>query len=169
MMGYHALIDVQCCDKTDNESVNTLCTRMVELSECTELKRVSHEFEPQGFTVLLLLAESHISCHTWPERRSMCIDMFTCCPREPDWNQLTSEIQRELGGQVSLHVVYRGQPMVNAWPRRRWRDCQKKNLFLAITQLHGRFPSIRKKRWYKWRRRRSTKWRYRIGGGHQSR
>ena len=126
MMGYHALIDVHCCDKTDNESVNTLCTRMVELSKCTELKRVSHEFEPQGFTVLLLLAESHISCHTWPERRSMCIDMFTCCPREPDWNQLTSEIQRELGGQVSLHVVYRGQPMANAWPRRRWRDSQQK-------------------------------------------
>ena len=39
---------------------------------------VTHSFKPQGVTGLALLAESHISIHTWPEIGYAAIDVFTC-------------------------------------------------------------------------------------------
>ena len=44
----------------------------------TLLQLVSHQFEPQGVTALALLAESHMSIHTWPENGYAAIDVFTC-------------------------------------------------------------------------------------------
>ena len=38
----------------------------------------SHKFEPQGVTAVAMLAESHISIHTWPERGAAVCDVFTC-------------------------------------------------------------------------------------------
>jgi S-adenosylmethionine decarboxylase len=38
----------------------------------------SHQFHPQGVTVVGLLAESHISIHTWPEHGYAAVDVFTC-------------------------------------------------------------------------------------------
>ena len=37
-----------------------------------------YKFEPQGFTILALLAESHISFHTFPEKGIISFDFFTC-------------------------------------------------------------------------------------------
>lgn len=38
----------------------------------------SHKFEPQGVTAIAMLAESHISIHTWPEKGMAVCDVFTC-------------------------------------------------------------------------------------------
>tara|TARA_Y100000004_G_scaffold20740_1_gene21134 strand:+ start:87 stop:422 length:336 start_codon:yes stop_codon:yes gene_type:complete len=38
----------------------------------------SHKFEPQGITCVAMLAESHISIHTWPEKKMAVCDVFTC-------------------------------------------------------------------------------------------
>ena len=38
----------------------------------------SHKFEPQGFTLVALLSESHFSFHTFPERGVISFDFFTC-------------------------------------------------------------------------------------------
>jgi len=38
----------------------------------------SHKFDPQGVTCVALLAESHISIHTWPENGMAVCDIFTC-------------------------------------------------------------------------------------------
>ena len=48
--------------------------------ECnsTLLAMHSHKFEPQGVTGIVMLAESHISIHTWPEKGMAVCDIFTC-------------------------------------------------------------------------------------------
>lgn len=54
---------------------------MVEIARqlgATVLSSSSHKFEPQGVTAILLLSESHISIHTWPEKRFATCDIFTC-------------------------------------------------------------------------------------------
>lgn len=38
----------------------------------------SYHFEPQGFTFAILLAESHLSIHTWPENGNVAFDIYTC-------------------------------------------------------------------------------------------
>jgi S-adenosylmethionine decarboxylase len=47
-------------------------------SGATLLKIGSHKFQPQGVTAFALLAESHISIHTWPELQYANLDVFTC-------------------------------------------------------------------------------------------
>jgi S-adenosylmethionine decarboxylase len=42
------------------------------------LHRFSHKFEPQGVTTVYALAESHISVHSFPEKGSCAIDVYTC-------------------------------------------------------------------------------------------
>jgi len=44
----------------------------------TPLKVVIHKFNPQGITGVVLLAESHIALHGWPEFNYLAIDIFTC-------------------------------------------------------------------------------------------
>ena len=38
----------------------------------------SHQFDPQGVTCIAMLADSHISIHTWPEKGMAVCDIFTC-------------------------------------------------------------------------------------------
>ena len=47
-------------------------------SGATLLNITSHKFHPQGVTAIALLAESHISFHSWPEKGYVAIDAFTC-------------------------------------------------------------------------------------------
>jgi S-adenosylmethionine decarboxylase len=44
----------------------------------TILQKSQHVFEPQGFTTLYLLSESHISIHTFPENNYAAVDIYTC-------------------------------------------------------------------------------------------
>lgn len=37
-----------------------------------------HKFEPYGLSGIVLLAESHVSIHTWPEEEYAALDVFTC-------------------------------------------------------------------------------------------
>lgn len=54
---------------------------MVEAAEvcgATVLSVQSKQFEPQGATVLVLLSESHLSIHTYPEKGFAALDCYTC-------------------------------------------------------------------------------------------
>jgi S-adenosylmethionine decarboxylase len=42
------------------------------------VKKVTHKFSPTGVTVILILAETHISIHTWPESQYAALDVFIC-------------------------------------------------------------------------------------------
>lgn len=48
------------------------------------LSRHFHQFQPYGVTGILLLAESHLSLHTWPEEGLATVDIFTCGPMDTD-------------------------------------------------------------------------------------
>lgn len=62
----------------------------------TVLDFCSKKFEPQGVTIVIMLSESHISIHTWPEKGEAIIDVFTCGEEvEPLWAVpvIVSELQ----------------------------------------------------------------------------
>ena len=50
----------------------------VEHARATLLEQSTKRFHPQGVTAFALLAESHVSIHTWPELSYAAIDVFTC-------------------------------------------------------------------------------------------
>src|SRR5690606_21002118 len=65
----------------DPEAVVAALRSAATSAGATMLSHVVHRFTPHGVTALGLLAESHISIHTWPERGYVACDVFTCGDR----------------------------------------------------------------------------------------
>ena len=119
----HYLIDAVGCIQTgNNDAVEQMLSKMVEYCGCRELQRVHHAFEPFGYTAVVLLAESHLSCHTWPENERDCIHLFTFGKARVDVDVLKWIVSEHLGGSSSVQVIQRGRSMVTLWPRRQWRN-----------------------------------------------
>lgn len=80
-VGAHVLADFWGCqfEKLDDAQLlmNSL-RKAAKSAKMTILGEESYKFSPQGFTGLLLLSESHISIHTYPERGYAAIDVYTC-------------------------------------------------------------------------------------------
>ena len=77
----HLLLELYRCDceKLNDESfLRCTLNRAAKLANATVLNLISNKFEPQGVTAIALLAESHISIHTWPESNYSAVDIFTC-------------------------------------------------------------------------------------------
>ena len=77
----HLLLELYRCDceKLNDESfLRCILNRAAKLANATVLNLISNKFEPQGVTAIALLAESHISIHTWPESNYSAVDIFTC-------------------------------------------------------------------------------------------
>ena len=77
----HLLLELYRCDyeKLNDESfLRCTLTRAAKLAKATVLNLISNKFEPQGVTAIALLAESHISIHTWHESNYSAVDIFTC-------------------------------------------------------------------------------------------
>ena len=83
IVGKHCILELYDCDQiklNDEAFVRTIVTSASKIAGATLLNMITHRFEPQGVTGLALLAESHISVHTWPESKYAAIDVFTCGP-----------------------------------------------------------------------------------------
>ncbi|MBO2943956.1 adenosylmethionine decarboxylase [Paenibacillus sp. F411] len=79
--GRHVAVDTWGVDFELLNNAEYLQSQMVEAAEAcgaTVLSVQSKQFEPQGATVLVLLSESHLSIHTYPERGFAAIDCYTC-------------------------------------------------------------------------------------------
>ena len=77
----HLLLELYRCDceKLNDESfLRCTLNKAAKLANATVLNLISNKFEPQGVTAIALLAESHISIHTWPESNYSAVDIFTC-------------------------------------------------------------------------------------------
>ena len=77
----HLLLELYGCDyeKLNDESfLRCTLNRAAKLANASVLNLISNKFEPQGVTAIALLAESHLSIHTWPESHYAAIDIFTC-------------------------------------------------------------------------------------------
>ena len=77
----HILFDLKECppDLLDDEDFVRLCAWTAAKESKSELINIScHKFKPQGVTALAMLAESHLSIHTWPEKGVAMCDIFTC-------------------------------------------------------------------------------------------
>lgn len=105
--GVHYLIDVRRCDVDDNGCSEALLTALVTQLGLTELRRTRHVFAPQGYTAMVLLSESHISIHTWPERNTACIDIFSC-GKDLNVNMIEHIVTGHVNGRVQIRRIERG-------------------------------------------------------------
>ena len=78
-VGEHITLDIIGTNRGYSPSFfEKLVYKIAKKAKVTVLEISKHKFEPQGFTLVALLAESHISFHTFPERGIISFDFFTC-------------------------------------------------------------------------------------------
>ena len=80
-MGHHILVSLYGISFTlldDLAAIRDAFEKAVEACGATVLNRFSHQFHPQGCTVVYALAESHMSLHSFPENGCVAIDVYTC-------------------------------------------------------------------------------------------
>lgn len=80
-VGKHCILELYGCSSgllNDAVFIQQALRDAAAHANSTLLHEVKHEFHPQGVTALALLAESHISIHTWPEVGYAAADVFTC-------------------------------------------------------------------------------------------
>ncbi|MGY8953288.1 MAG: adenosylmethionine decarboxylase [Flavobacteriales bacterium] len=80
-LGLHILMEFHECEPQRLDDLTLLKTTMSEAaiaSGATIIKSVFHQFSPQGVTGVVVVAESHLAIHTWPEKNYAAVDYFTC-------------------------------------------------------------------------------------------
>ena len=93
----------------EEKELEEILAETVRVSESTALKTLVYKFSPQGITGVVLLAESHIAIHTWPELNYTAIDLFTCGDKSRPEKAL-EYLKRELRPQrVEIKKIKRGR------------------------------------------------------------
>ncbi len=80
-LGRHLLLELFDCDAEALNSLETVKASMVEAArraQATIVDVVFHEFNPFGISGVVVIAESHLAIHTWPEYRYAAVDVFSC-------------------------------------------------------------------------------------------
>ena len=109
----HYLLELYRCDyeKLNDESfLRCTLNNAAKLANAKVLNLISNKFEPQGVTAIALLAESHLSVHTWPEAHYSAVDIFTCGQNmKPDLS-CTYLIEALMAEEHLLRVINRNPP-----------------------------------------------------------
>jgi len=80
-LGLHILMEFHECSVDILDKIDILEDSMNEaaiVAGATIIKSVFHQFAPQGVTGVVVIAESHLAIHTWPEHGYAAVDFFTC-------------------------------------------------------------------------------------------
>ncbi len=80
-LGEHLVIDIHECDRrviSDKDKIIDVLKLAINHVKMRIVKIEIHEFQPYGLSGIFILAESHLTFHTWPEYGILTIDVFTC-------------------------------------------------------------------------------------------
>lgn len=81
VLGRHLLVELQDCNRENLNDLNFLKDATIAAAvNCgaVVLGDSFHRFSPQGVSGVVVIAESHLSIHTWPEYGYAAVDIFTC-------------------------------------------------------------------------------------------
>ena len=111
-LGFHVLVELYDCDKHILNDVNMIEKVMVDSATkigATILQVGFHQFAPPGVSGVILIAESHLTIHTWPELNYAAVDIFTCGDKI-DPRKASIYISRELkASKIESKEIKRGK------------------------------------------------------------
>lgn len=87
-LGTHILCELSGCDEhilTDVEGVEEILKAAAVKANATVLETAFHRFQPHGVSGVVVIAESHLSIHTWPETGYAAMDFYTCGDHTNPW------------------------------------------------------------------------------------
>ena len=110
-LGRHILAEYYSCDLCALDNVKFLENSMrdaVEISGATIIDAKFHQFSPYGVSGVIVIAESHMAIHTWPEYGYAAIDFFTCGERVDPWKAFDHMNQTLKPQNYSTKEIKRG-------------------------------------------------------------
>ena len=111
-LGTHLLLELFDCAALPNhkEDLEHTMVQVAGLAGATVVTSSFHKFSPYGLSGVVVLAESHLAIHTWPERKTACVDLFSCNPSVS--NQVVVDFLEETlrAKRVRVQLVSRGIP-----------------------------------------------------------
>ncbi|MDB4521851.1 adenosylmethionine decarboxylase [Gammaproteobacteria bacterium] len=111
-LGHQIIAEFYDCNRDSLNDVNFIRAAMVAAAEeagATIVTETFHHFSPHGVSGAVIIAESHLSIHTWPEYGYAAVDLFTCgdtVSSETAFNHLRETLE---SSQVSTMEMHRGQ------------------------------------------------------------
>ncbi|ODS24160.1 S-adenosylmethionine decarboxylase proenzyme [Candidatus Endobugula sertula] len=125
----HLLIELFDCHKTtlqDQTKIETLLIQAAKAANVTIVQSVFHKYFPQGVTGVVIIEESHLSIHTWPEYGYASVDFYTCGKGIPE--KALDIIQSGLiAGRTEVICVDRGQSLTDTAMSLRYHRHAMKN------------------------------------------
>lgn len=80
----HTFLEYESCNRAILENANAvrrLLITSIRHAGGTVVTNVFHKFRPYGVSGVVVISESHVTVHTWPEHRYAAVDIFSCSPR----------------------------------------------------------------------------------------
>jgi len=124
-LGRHLLLELFDCDSESINNLEAVKSSLIEAAkraQATIVDVVFHEFNPFGISGVVVIAESHLSIHTWPEYRYAAVDVFSCgevLQPEIAVNYLVEQFGAERASVVEMQrgvFVNACAPVVNKTP-----------------------------------------------------
>lgn len=88
-LGRHILVEFYGCNKKKLDDLKFIEDSMIgaaEYAKATVVDDVFHKFNPHGVSGVVVIAESHLAIHTWPEFGYAAVDLFTCGESVDPWD-----------------------------------------------------------------------------------
>lgn len=116
-LGRHLLIELMQCPRDILDSTKTVEKILLDTVTKINATLVStsfHHFSPYGVSGVVVIAESHITIHTWPEHGYAAVDVFTC-DHSIDYTLLEAYLtERFKAGSYSAQTINRGEQAIVA-------------------------------------------------------
>ena len=110
-LGRHVLCEAYECNSGILDDMALIEQTMVDaaLTAGAEVREVAfHKFSPQGVSGVVVVSESHLAIHTWPELGYAAIDVFTCGERVDPWDACNYLTEKFGAGSRHVSEVKRG-------------------------------------------------------------
>jgi len=110
-VGRHLIVEMYECDPKALDSLKTVKEALIDAAVASNSTVVGfdfYRFKPHGISGYVLIAESHISVHTWPERGYAAVDVFTCGQHTNPWKGLEVLKERFGAKKVTIMEITRG-------------------------------------------------------------
>src|SRR5690606_30116489 len=110
-LGRHILCEAYGCDAQVLNDLDAVQRIMVDAAIVSgaEVREVAfHQFSPQGISGVVVISESHLAIHTWPEYGYAAVDVFTCGERVDPWDACNYLVEHFQSGRMTATEVKRG-------------------------------------------------------------
>ena len=110
-LGQHLLIELAGCEShslNDTAFVREAIVGAAQQGGATVIQTVMHQFNPQGVSGVVVIAESHITVHTWPEHGYAAGDVFSCSDKVDPYRIMELLVETFSAHKYQSAMVHRG-------------------------------------------------------------